>query len=96
MADEIEVDPEAMTDVVDALRGIGGGIQGDLDQRQGTLDLLVNASNGDAANAYQHAQGEWMTSMTDIRETLGLFREVLSGVTSRYEATEDAVVRMCQ
>lgn len=95
MADVIEADPESMRTVIDELATAADGIDGELAALDQTLNALMGAWSGDAANAYQTAQVDWNSSMGDMRTLLNSVISVLSSVTSRYEETESAVIRDC-
>ncbi|WP_159501860.1 WXG100 family type VII secretion target [Microbacterium sp. 18062] len=95
MADAIEADPDALTALADELTDALAGMDQELGDLSAALSLLSGQWSGDASDAYQRAQTDWLTSMDSLREWGAAAVALLHSVASRYTATESAVIARC-
>lgn len=95
MSDTIEVDPGAIDTMATQIALALEGMQTELDTLDSVLQTLGQQWSGEASDAYQTAQGQWLGSMEALRAWGERAVQALHAVSSEYTRAESAVIARC-
>lgn len=88
---DLEFDTEEIKDFSSRMSLTATGIDSELLRLELAVSLLRTQWSGDAQSAFDHAQGEWSTSMRDLKSILQAISQACDSAAQTYETTEKSI-----
>ena len=93
MPEKISVDSPELLALVDGARAAVGAIDEALAELDARVAQLRSGFTGEASDAYDVAQREWLATAQQMRDSLDAFRSGLTNAHGHYGAAETSAVR---